>query len=597
MSLLRNPVKAGALRTLDHALAQSLRRLDPDTPGPRARRCGAGVAGGVARACRRSTPRNRRLLVDGRHRTGRTPGAWRAALAASPWVGTPDDGAAAARAAPLVLEGGRLYLRRYREYERRLARRLHAPGRRVAGTVRCGIAAHRCFDALFPAGKRRRPAGACGRCARCAASLVLVTGGPGTGKTTTIARLLVLLVAQAALTGLPTPRIALAAPTGRAAERMAESLRAAVARLRGIAGIEPAWLDVLPDAGTTLHRLLGTIPDSPRFRHHADNSVAVRRGRGRRSLDGRPAADVQARRRRAPRARGWCCWAIPTSCRRWKPATCWRRSARPLATAPTLRCRRPRIPHCRPHCPPHRPGRRTCSRCRPTRMLRTPPRPCRAIACTCSAASGKSSHLELAPLADAVRDGDADRALALLRGGTLQACTSTKAPPTRCTVAAATLLPHWRALADDRRSRRRACRRHRACACSPPCAKAPQGARALNARIEAALPAARTRATAGISTAACCWSPRTATATACSTATSASACATRAARRQCLVSRTAAPRRRRRTRVPSRRAARARKRLRHDRAQGAGLGVRRGLAAAAAARQPRARRASWSTPA
>src|SRR5690606_36664343 len=56
-------------------------------------------------------------------------------------------------------------------------------------------------------------------------NLLLVTGGPGTGKTTTITRMLVLLVAQAHEAGAHAPRIALAAPTGRAAERMAESVR------------------------------------------------------------------------------------------------------------------------------------------------------------------------------------------------------------------------------------------------------------------------------------------------------------------------------------------------------------------------------------
>src|SRR5690606_40852602 len=69
------------------------------------------------------------------------------------------------------------------------------------------------------------------------------------------------------------PRIALAAPTGRAAERMAESLQAAITRMASIEGFDPAWLDGLPDHATTLHRLLGTIPGSPRFCHDADNPL------------------------------------------------------------------------------------------------------------------------------------------------------------------------------------------------------------------------------------------------------------------------------------------------------------------------------------
>ncbi|MBJ7516764.1 MAG: exodeoxyribonuclease V subunit alpha, partial [Stenotrophomonas sp.] len=102
--------------------------------------------------------------------------------------------------------------------------------------------------------------------------LALVTGGPGTGKTTTIARLLLLLVAHAVQAGQPAPRVALAAPTGRAAERMAESLRLALQRLQDD-GLAPELCAALPSSGTTLHRLLGVIPDSPRFRHHADNPL------------------------------------------------------------------------------------------------------------------------------------------------------------------------------------------------------------------------------------------------------------------------------------------------------------------------------------
>src|SRR5690606_282878 len=57
-----------------------------------------------------------------------------------------------------------------------------------------------------------------------------------------------------------------------AAERMAESVRNAVQALPAL-GIDPALAALLPTTGTTLHRLLGTIPDSPAFRHHADNPL------------------------------------------------------------------------------------------------------------------------------------------------------------------------------------------------------------------------------------------------------------------------------------------------------------------------------------
>ena len=59
---------------------------------------------------------------------------------------------------------------------------------------------------------------------RCRRALTVLTGGPGTGKTTTVARLLALLVEQAELAGAPRPRIALAAPTGKAAARLTEAV-------------------------------------------------------------------------------------------------------------------------------------------------------------------------------------------------------------------------------------------------------------------------------------------------------------------------------------------------------------------------------------
>lgn len=269
MSLLTALREAGVLRTLDDALARSLCRLDPGTDDAvLAAAALASLAIGEGHAAFDPARPER---VVGTPVPWPDADAWREQLARARRVATPAEPRNEAPVdTPLVLEAGLLYLRRYREYERRLAEGL----RRIGGTPPPALdlaALAPLFDRLFPAARDGdRQARAAATALRHA--LLLVTGGPGTGKTTTITRLLVLLAAQAVADRQPAPRIALAAPTGRAAERMAGSLRAARTRLAAD-GIDPALLDGLPMAGTTLHRLLGPVPDSPRFRHHADNPL------------------------------------------------------------------------------------------------------------------------------------------------------------------------------------------------------------------------------------------------------------------------------------------------------------------------------------
>lgn len=280
MSLLDALHRGGWLRNLDHALATSLRRLDRpgDAATPDRVLAAAALASlAVGHGHAAFDPARPALLVDG-DIDWPAADAWCADLRASRWVAQGADGAASDAGKPLVLERGLLYLRRYREYEQRLAAGL----RRIAATADAAFDAPALlplFAALFPqacaeaAGDDDAAPGPDLQ-ARAAAlallrPLLLITGGPGTGKTTTIARVLLLLLAQARHAGRAWPRIALAAPTGRAAERMAGSLRGAVAALRTLPGVDAALCDALPQQAQTLHRLLGSIPSSARFRHDA----------------------------------------------------------------------------------------------------------------------------------------------------------------------------------------------------------------------------------------------------------------------------------------------------------------------------------------
>lgn len=269
MNLLTTLKQSGQLRTLDHALALSLGRLRADTP--QAVLVAAALASlAVSQGHAGFDPAQPQRLVEGDF-TWPLAADWVDQLRASPWVATPATADAVSDDAPLVLENGLLYLRRYREYERTLAEGLQRIGRFSLPDAGLEPLAP-LFAQLFPHAAERADQQARAAAVTLRHPLALVTGGPGTGKTTTIARLLLLLIAQAAQAGRAVPRMALAAPTGRAAERMAESLRLAMQRLQG-EGIEAALCEGLPSSGTTLHRLLGVIPDSPRFRHHADNPL------------------------------------------------------------------------------------------------------------------------------------------------------------------------------------------------------------------------------------------------------------------------------------------------------------------------------------
>ena len=185
---------------------------------------------------------------------------WRRTLEASPVVGKPGD------FRPLILDGSRLYLYRYWNYERRLADIL----KERMGNDNLKINKSLLKDGLkrlFPGGKKgetdwQKVAAFTSLTKR----LCVISGGPGTGKTTTVARILALLKEQA---GSERLRIALAAPTGKAAARLQETIKTAKMNLNCQEEVKAA----ITEEASTLHRLLGTVHDSPYFRHNAKNPL------------------------------------------------------------------------------------------------------------------------------------------------------------------------------------------------------------------------------------------------------------------------------------------------------------------------------------
>ena len=186
--------------------------------------------------------------------------AWKEALVASPVVSS--DGGSPC---PLVLDScGRLYLYRYWQYEKNLA-----------GFFLQQAAASLPYEApllrkllaqLFPS-KNSTELNPQMLAAFTAATrrFTVICGGPGTGKTTTVAGILALLIGLA-----PAPlRIALAAPTGKAADRVQQAIGSAIQGLN----CSPAIKDVIPREASTLHRLLGLSPDEARARFDEKNPL------------------------------------------------------------------------------------------------------------------------------------------------------------------------------------------------------------------------------------------------------------------------------------------------------------------------------------
>lgn len=206
---------------------------------------------------------------------------WLQALRRSHVVRVVQPGTVAAdRGQPLVLLDGAaplLYLRRYWDYERSVA--AHITQRTVADAV--ALDEPRVRDWLGRLFSSSAVAANAVDWQKLACALALrgrmsvITGGPGTGKTYTAARLLALLFATAP--DAAQLRVALAAPTGKAAARLKQSIDSSLLELKEAVGRELDLEALVKRMGAarTLHSLLGARPDTRRFAHHAGNPLDV----------------------------------------------------------------------------------------------------------------------------------------------------------------------------------------------------------------------------------------------------------------------------------------------------------------------------------
>jgi exodeoxyribonuclease V alpha subunit len=189
--------------------------------------------------------------------------AWLESLENADAVGRPGDDA------PLILdEQQRLYLFRYWEYERLLIEKIlewteNDPARPDEAFLKKRL------GELFRKEDRSGPDWQEVACFTAASrKFCVISGGPGTGKSTVVSRILALL----ALLGCGSAfRTALAAPTGKAAQRLQEAVRAGAEDLP----LPSSVRETLPSEASTIHRLLGPVAGSPFFHHNAANPLAV----------------------------------------------------------------------------------------------------------------------------------------------------------------------------------------------------------------------------------------------------------------------------------------------------------------------------------
>ncbi|MGL4995249.1 MAG: AAA family ATPase, partial [Deefgea sp.] len=246
---MNDPIEVSApVLDFSSALVQLLRRKNPAAPANL-----LGLAGELAKASERGD-------VCVAIPVGSDISAW----LASGLVGE------AGSFTPLIVSQQRLYLARYHQYESRLSQQLLAlAAAELAAPDEQALKAH--LAAFFATSKENPDWQKVSVAAALHQRLTVISGGPGTGKTTTLVKLLALLQ----MTSKSVLQIGLAAPTGKAAMRMQEAIRKGKAELID-KGILPTGIAAqIPDVAVTLHRLLGSQFNSVQFRHNAAQPLVL----------------------------------------------------------------------------------------------------------------------------------------------------------------------------------------------------------------------------------------------------------------------------------------------------------------------------------
>ncbi len=259
-ALLAQAAEHRLLRSLDVRFAQLM--ADEHQPAHLLAAACLSAAAGEGHVCLPLTQLSRDTLFNGRH-AELAHAIWQAAGNPQDWSALLSDWSALAshdQAAPIVLSDERLYLHRLWQHEGQVAQFFQTPSNAqpfVPEQVRAVL------DELFgsaPADWQKIAAAVA-----ITQKTAVISGGPGTGKTTTVAKLLAALIRLSD----DTLRIQLAAPTGKAAARLTESLGKALQQLPVTDGERLRF----PAEATTLHRLLGAQPETQRLRYHAGNPL------------------------------------------------------------------------------------------------------------------------------------------------------------------------------------------------------------------------------------------------------------------------------------------------------------------------------------